>query len=242
MIRKHGQWIAKWIVVLVFVFALKLFYSTANANELRWILAPTAACVELISGASFEFESYAGYINEDRTFLIANSCAGVNFLITAFLMLSAIRLLNTRSKGGGWAFIPATAAIAYLATIVANTTRIVLALGLRNASEADRWLAPDQLHRLEGILIYFSFLLILFELSERPRSDNPSTRLRWSLLPLGVYYATMLGIPLANNAYRQGRDFWEYSIFVLLIPSVLMSLIVLSRYCHQRLSEKLGGH
>ena len=242
MIRKHWQWIAQWIVVLVCVFELKLFYSTANANELRWILAPTAVCVELISGESFEFEPYAGYLSEDRSFLIASSCAGVNFLITAFLMLSARRLLNTRSKRSGWAFIPAAAAMAYLATLVANTTRIVLALRLTSIAGADSWLAPDQIHRLEGILIYFSFLLILFELTGMPRSDSPSTRLRWSFFPLGVYYAAMLGIPLANNAYRQGRDFWEYSLFVLVVPLVPVSFIVLSRFCHQRLSEKMGWH
>jgi hypothetical protein len=44
-----------------------------------------------------------------------------------------------------------------------------------------------------------------------------------------VYYTTMLGIPLANGAYK-GADFLEYSLFVLLIPMALILPIALFRY------------
>src|SRR5215475_6701931 len=98
--------IAQCVVALACAFALKLHYSTASADQLRWILAPTTALVELISGVSFEFESHAGYISRERSFLIASSCAGVNFLIAAFLMLSIRRLFGERSKWGAWGFIP----------------------------------------------------------------------------------------------------------------------------------------
>src|SRR5215475_926826 len=120
--------IAQYVVALVGAFALKLHYSTASADQLRWILAPTTALVELVSGASFEFESRAGYISRERGFLIAGSCAGVNFLITAFLMLSIRNALGDRSKKASWAFIPIAAVIAYLTTLVANATRIAIAL------------------------------------------------------------------------------------------------------------------
>jgi len=84
-LRFNWTRIAQCVVALAGALALKLHYSTASADQLRWILAPTAALVELVSGASFEFESRAGYISRERGFLIANSCAGVNFLIAAFL-------------------------------------------------------------------------------------------------------------------------------------------------------------
>src|SRR5262245_5351083 len=120
--------IAQCVVALVGAFALKLHYSAASADQLRWILAPTTALVELVSGASFEFESRAGYISRERGFLIANSCAGVNFLIAAFLTLSMKKLLGDRSKEVSWGFLPTAAMIAYLATLVANTARITIAL------------------------------------------------------------------------------------------------------------------
>src|SRR5689334_5204226 len=76
-------WSAQLAVVVLCALALKFYYSTATPNELRWILAPTTALVELLSGRSFEFESFTGYMSSDHTFVIAVSCAGVNFLITA---------------------------------------------------------------------------------------------------------------------------------------------------------------
>jgi len=62
--------------------------------------------VELITGVSFTFESYSGYMSGDHSFLIAASCSGVNFLITAFLMLALARLWKCRSQAVSWSFIP----------------------------------------------------------------------------------------------------------------------------------------
>ena len=131
--------IAQFVVVLAGAFLLKLSYSAASADQLRWILAPTTALVELLSGASFEFESYSGYMSSDRRFLIAGSCAGVNFLITAFLMLSLRKLLGDRSQKLDWIFIPTAAVIAFLATIIANTARITIALQLQKMPSGNGW-------------------------------------------------------------------------------------------------------
>jgi exosortase K len=230
-LRCNWNRIAQCIVVLVCAFTLKLYYSAAGANQLRWILAPTAALVELVSGASFEFESHAGYLSSDRSFLIASSCAGVNFLITAFLMLSLRKLVGDREPGISWRFIPTALMIAYLVTIVANTARITIALRMQKMPAEAGWLSPDQLHRLEGIFVYFGFLLLLFAISEKIDAEKSSGLLRQSLFPLIVYYATMLGIPLANGAWRQGAGFWEHSLFVLLIPLLLiLPLAVCRRY------------
>lgn len=228
-----GKWIAQCAVVLVGAFALKLYYSTASANQLRWVLAPTTACVELVTGISFEFESHAGYISADRSFLIATSCAGINFLITAFLMLSGMKLASDRSKDIAWGFIPAAAVIAYFVTLVANTTRIAVALQLQQMPAEVGWLNANQIHRFEGIFIYFGFLLLLFLVSENMGSEKTSGLFRRSFFPLLVYYATMLGIPVANGASRQGTGFWEHSLFVLLIPLALILPIAAFRFFRQ---------
>jgi len=224
--------IAKWIAVLASAFALKHYYASATADQLRWILAPTTACVEIVTGSSFEFESGAGYISEDRSFLIASSCAGVNFLITGFLMLSLRKLLRDRSKTIGWRFIPIAAVNAYVVTLVANTARIAIAL--RTEWTEAGWLNPSQLHRFEGIFIYFAFLLLLFVVSESIRPEKTFDLFQKSFFPLLVYYATTLGVPLANGAYHRGTDFWEHSLFVLLIPLVMILPIAVFQFCRSR--------
>jgi exosortase K len=224
-LRFNWTRIAQCVVALAGALALKLHYSTASADQLRWILAPTAALVEMVSGASFEFESRAGYISRERGFLIANSCAGVNFLIAAFLTLSMRKLIGDRSKAVAWGFLPIAAMIAYLTTLVANTARITIALLLRQSPAEigpwSGWMNPDQLHRFEGVFIYFGFLLLLFVVSEKMSAEKTSGSLRRLFLPLIVYYAIALGLPLLNGAYRLGADFWRHALFVLLIPLLL---------------------
>lgn len=227
------NWIAQCAAVLACAFALKQYYSTATAGQLRWILAPTTACVELVSSTTFEFESGAGYMSSDRSFLIAKSCAGVNFLLAAFLMLSTRRLLRDPSKTIAWGFIPAAGVIAYVVTLVANTARISIALQA-NRSDDVSWLNPSQLHRVEGIFIYFGFLLLLFVISEGIASKNTSALFKKSLFPLLVYYATTLGMPMLNGAYRQGADFWEHTLFVLLIPLVMILPVAAFHFCRSR--------
>ena len=233
---------AQLIVVVLCAVVVKLYYSTASVNQLRWILAPTTVLVELFSGSRFEFESHAGYMSSDRTFVIAASCAGVNFLITAFLMLSLRKLWGGGTRDTAWRFIPSAALYAYLATLVANTVRISTALRLDGSSQDAGWLSPKQLHRFEGIFIYFGFLLLLFMVSEkmgskiRSGSENAAGLFRQALCPLLIYYATTLGIPIANGAYRQGADFWEHSLFVLLTPLLLvLPLLTFRLYRNQRL-------
>src|SRR5215510_8698313 len=218
MNRQRMIWGAQLAIVLLCALALKQYYSTATANELRWILAPTTALVELLSDRSFAFESYTGYMSSDHRFVIALPCAGVNFLITAFLMLGLRRLWRDRLQGVSWSFLPLTAALAYVTTVIANTTRIWVALEIQRRSVEVDGLSGNQLHRLEGIVIYFGFLLLLFMLSERMEAAKPRTAL---LFPLGIYYATTLGVPLLNGSYREGMPFWEHFACVLGFPALL---------------------
>lgn len=238
---------AQLFVVLLCAFVVKLYYSTTSVNQLRWILAPTTALVELVSSARFEFESHAGYMSSDRTLLIAASCAGVNFLITSFLMLSLRKLWKERAQDTAWIFIPYAALCAYLATLLANTVRISTALRLRHMPTEMGWLNQTQLHRVEGILIYFGFLLLLFMVSEKINSGGESSSanaagpFQQRYWPLLFYYATTLGIPLSNGSYRRVAEFREHSLFVLLIPLVLIiPPAALRFYREQRVKSSAG--
>ena len=216
--KRKVIWGAQLVLVVLCALALKAYYSTATPDELRWILAPTTALVQLVSGRSFTFESYAGYMSSDHRFVIAVSCAGVNFLLTAFLMLGLRRLWRERFQAVSWRFLPVTAVVAYVTTVIANAVRICIALEIQEHSLQVNGLTGNQLHRLEGIVVYFGFLLLLFVLTEKG-SARPSRRL--VLFPLVIYYATTLGVPLLNGSYKQGIPFLEHSLFVLILPLIL---------------------
>ncbi len=243
--KKGYRVAAQVVVVLLCAVAIKWYYATASVNQLRWILAPTTWLVELITGTNFEFESYTGYMSSDRRFVIASSCAGVNFLITSFLMLSLRKVWKDRATKIAWRFFAVVAIAAYLATIIANTVRISSALLLRRMP-VEIGLSPNQLHRFEGIFIYFGFLLLLFLLSEKASErgsgaasmDSAAGGLRQAFFPLLIYYATTLAIPLANGAYRQGFDFVEHAAFVLATPLLLLlPVITFQLYQHSKRAE-----
>ena len=229
---------AQVAVVVLCAVLIKWHYAVASVNQLRWILAPTTWLVEFITGTTFEFESYTGYMSSDRTFVIAASCAGVNFLITSFLMLSLRKVWKDRAEKIAWRFFVVVAIAAYLATIIANTVRISSALLLRRMP-VEIGLSPDQLHRFEGIFIYFGFLLLLFLVSEKMSEGTSRATgmdaavngfLRQAVFPLLIYYATTLGIPLANGAHRQGFDFLEHAAFVLVTPLLLLLPVMMVQF------------
>jgi exosortase K len=216
MNRRRMIWGAQLAIVLLCALALKQYYSTATANELRWILAPTTLIVELLSGRSFVFESYTGYMSSDRTFVIAVPCAGVNFLIMAFVMLALRRLWNGRFESVSWRFLPVSMAVSYVATVIANAMRIVIALEIQRRSVEVSWLTENQLHRVEGIVVYFGFLMLLFVVMER----------KLLMFPVITYYAMTLGVPLVNGSFHRA-GFWEHFGFVLVMPLIILLPVLL---------------
>lgn len=227
--RQKAAWSAQLSLVLLCALGLKAFYSSATADDLLWILTPTTVLVELLSGRSFEFESYTGYMSSDHRFVIAVPCAGVNFLITAFLMLALRRLWRERFQPVAWSLLPVAAMLAYVATLLANTTRIWFALEMQAQRVWLTSLTHNQLHRLEGIVIYFVFLMLLFVITERFETANPRNFARASLFPLSSYYAVTLGVPLLNGSYRRGTEFWEHSAFVFVLPLLVILPLVLQQ-------------
>ena len=251
-LTRGNDWnrLARFLVVLAGAAGLKIHYSISGPDGLRWILAPTAFCVDLVTGSGFEYERHAGYLSDDRTFLIAASCAGVNFMIAALLVLTLPRLLSERQNS--WPSIAYSFATAYLATIAANTVRISAAIQHQWSSADAAWLAGDDFHRIEGIFIYFGFLLVLFLASGRSlaadrhiewHSPRPVTarimdRFRRCMLPLGIYYSVAIGVPLINGGYMRA-DFWEHSLAAFLIPIVLVLFVAAAAPARRRSDNEL---
>ena len=76
------------VCAVLMAWGLKRHYAGARADDLMWILSPTARLVGVATGQSFTMQPGEGYFSRDRLFLIEKSCAGINFMIAAFGMLS----------------------------------------------------------------------------------------------------------------------------------------------------------
>jgi exosortase K len=218
---------AQAAVVLLAALLIKAFYSTASVNELRWILWPTKVVVEWITGTRFYFESYSGYTSEDRSFVIAASCSGVNFLIAVFLMLSLRMLWVRRRDSVAWLPLLSIVLLSYTVTIGANALRISSALWLNSGQHSFAGLDREELHRLDGIMVYFGVLLLVYFAYERLTPRKQVVGWRTYVFPLSVYYAVTLAVPVMNGALGDAA-FMQHSVFVLVTPVVLMGVIVLA--------------
>ena len=161
------------VVALGAAYAMKRLYSTATAEDLDWLLGPATRVVARLTGEPFVREARVGFVAERLPIIVAPACAGVNFLIIAFLTLCfgfVGRMRGAVAKVSWCALCPV---LAYAATLVANTCRIATAVGVHMARIRVPFMSPADAHRALGVAVYLVALWTLFE------STDALTR-RWS--------------------------------------------------------------
>ena len=211
--------LAVLVVVALVAYGLKRHYADAGTDALSWILAPTAQLTGAVTGVAFAAVPGEGYFSAERMFLIEKACAGVNFMIAAFAMVAFALLHYARSLRESAAVVGVSLLASYVAAIVVNTVRIVIAMWLAAAPMTWTSLSAADIHRLEGIAVYFAGLLLLYALVQR--FDRGAFKYT---VPLGCYYLVTLGVPLANGM-RAGEAFLAHAAVVLLVPPALILFV-----------------
>ena len=148
-------------------WGLKRHYSEARADDLWWILRPTAQMVSATTGAPFAMQPGEGYFSRERLFLIEKSCAGINFMIAAFGMLMLALLHRVRSRYSAAQVLSFSLLASYSAAVLVNAMRIAIAMLLGAHPAALASFSAANIHRVEGIVVYFGGLVLLYELVRR---------------------------------------------------------------------------
>jgi exosortase K len=152
---------------LLVAWALKRHYADARVDDLLWILTPTTRIVGVVTGAAFTLQPGEGYFSRDHMFLIEKSCAGVNFMIAAFAMLVLALLHRVGSVISVARMLGVSLVAGYSAAVVVNAVRIALAMWLAGHPGTLPAMSAADVHRLEGITVYFGGLVLLYELVQR---------------------------------------------------------------------------
>jgi exosortase K len=203
----------------VIAWVLKRHYADAGPDDLLWILSPTTWLVGVTTGAHFTFQPGEGYLSREHLFVIGKSCAGINFMVAAFGMLVYTRFPQIESARTAAQVLGLSLLAGYSAAVVVNAVRISGAMWLAAHPPAWPMFSAADVHRLEGIAVYFGGLVLLYELVRR------CDRRRGVLLaPLAAYYAVTLAIPLANGAAQAGGAFARHALIVLGVPPLLILL------------------
>lgn len=223
--------VAALAVTLAVVVLGKQYFRSATAGELRWLLAPTAKCTSVLTGTHFAFVAGAGYADHDVHFLIAPVCAGLHFLLAAMIVLVLAWLGRIDRWRAMAARVGLAVVVAYAATIAFNTLRIALSLELH---------AAGALHEALGIVVYFAGLCAL-SAAARHLDDKRLPGARWIAIPVGVYLAITLVLPLAHGAAARA-DFAGHAMWVLGgCLAVAIMLAGLLRLANHRTISRVGG-
>jgi exosortase K len=154
-------------VAALIAWGLKRHYADARAEDLVWILGPTSRLAGAMSGTTFVPQPGEGYFSREHLFVIAKACAGVNFMLAAFAMLVLALRHHARSLMSAACVLGASLLASYGAAVLVNAARIVAALWLAAHPIAVSVLSAAEVHRLEGIVVYFGGLVLLYELVQR---------------------------------------------------------------------------
>lgn len=219
------------VVTLAIVVIGKQYFRSATADDLRWLLAPTAKCTSVLTGTHFTYLAGAGYADRAANFLIAPVCAGLHFMLAAILTLVLAWLSGIQSWRALAERVGLAVAVAYLATIVFNTLRIAMSLELH---------AGGTLHEALGIVVYFAGLCALYA-AARSYDDRALPGAKWIAVPVVVYLAITLALPLLHGA--GGRtDFAGHAMWVLggcLIVTIVLAGML--RLANHRTISRVGG-
>jgi exosortase K len=200
-------------------FWLKLTYSRAGADELSWVLGPSAWVAQL-AGVALVPEPGAGFISRSAHMVVGPACAGVNFLLTCWLALyfcaqSDLRRARLRELLGVSVLCLVAA---YLITISINGLRIALAARLLSLDIYGALWTKARAHRLLGVGLYTAALLGACLVAQRLQSQTTQTlpAARRLSVALCLYLGVSLGIPVLNRAFvRHPAHFAEHAALTL---------------------------
>ncbi len=225
------------VVSLLIMLALKYHYSLASADQLTWILAPTAKMVAWLTPARPVFESGTGYVDFAQGIIVAPACAGINFMIMAFGLAMVCGLGGLYRAGDLLIWLPMSLWGAYVYTILINAVRIGLSMILYQADIYGQWLTAELVHRVVGTGLYLGALWLGFSALRCVvrrglwRSSLPD----W--LPPVWYLAGVLGVPLARMIIQQrttSAALGEHCVTILAAVGCAWGLIRMAKWLGNR--------
>lgn len=214
------------VIALLIMLALKRHYSLATADQLNWILAPTAGLLAWLTVAHPVYEYGVGYVDFVRGIIVAPACSGINFMIMTFGLGAFYSISRVRRLAGIFIWLAIMLCSAYGYTLMVNVVRIAISMMLYDSDIYTGWLTVERVHRLAGIGIYLTALWLFYiglriiidryyRFFYRKHSKKEHTLAGW--LPFCWYLTGTVGVPLANGLFQQrAPSLTEHCITILI--------------------------
>ena len=154
------------VTVLIFIL-LKLGFKYADQEDVIFLLKPTDMLINLITGSSSIYIETQGYYHEQLNIIVDKSCAGFNFWILSFTMITFLFLKYTRSHLQKIVSILIALISAFFLTLLVNTSRIFVSIITQSKLSDILNLKANIIHEGIGIIINLSFLILTYLIIEK---------------------------------------------------------------------------
>lgn len=154
------------IAVGLFIL-LKFSFTFADHTDLTFLLKPTDKLIWLLTGSQSVYFSESGYFHEHLNIIIDKSCSGFNFWILCFLLFTYLIVKYFEKTLYKFLTIPTALLVAYLLTILVNTSRIFVSIVVQ--AQTKNFFLNDQhiIHEAIGITTNLTFLILAYVLIEK---------------------------------------------------------------------------
>jgi exosortase K len=151
-----------YLATLALFILLKLAYRAMDVNALLFLLKPVNVLVSTASGINYCYLESQGFYYPALNLLIEKSCSGFNFLLICFVALCLLLINHGRIIWHRLLAFPLAMCAAYLATIVANASRLLVSVFVQQHGGMLAKANYNHLHEAEGVLIYLTSLIALY--------------------------------------------------------------------------------
>jgi exosortase K len=236
------------LLALTIMLAIKGHYSAATADQLTWMLAPTARLTAWLTCAHPIWEAGTGYVDFGQGIIIAPGCAGINFMIMAFGLAALCGLPRIDRLVPLLAWLVLSLASAYGLALAVNAVRIAVSMHLYHAGIHWAWFTVERVHRLAGVAIYLGALGLFFKVlapiieccsNRSDLRDRPDGSALPPWLPVAWYMLGAVGVPSANLLFRDpATGFGEHCVTVIVAGLALYGGGRLIRWSSGRFSPQ----
>lgn len=144
--------------LIVFILILYTSITYAKTEQLSFLLFPVAYIVEKVFNSPLYYQEGVGFVYESMSVIINKSCSGATFWMICFSMLSFSFSGKIKKIKDKYLFIIGSFALSYFLTLVANVSRIIMAIQLLRFKVSQTPQIERILHQWVGVLVYCVYL------------------------------------------------------------------------------------
>jgi exosortase K len=158
LLNKTALWFG---VTVVTAIVLKILFTAISSSEFTLMLNPANAMLEYIFDTRSVY-THSGFYFPDLNITLNHTFSGENYLILVFCILSLTAPYHVFKPWQSVLVYIGILLASFILTLVISSIRIISALPVLRIQDSMPWLNSFWMQRVEGGIIYFGALLLVY--------------------------------------------------------------------------------